>query len=463
MRHDVHAPGWTSTAAALAVVAISRAVQIANGFLDTEALSWISIALAAALAGLFLPRPRAHAKLDAWLAGAIAVAGLAWNLRQLWTAPPTLAGLSPDQRWAFNLRLAALGGAATLAAAAALAAAARAHAFVRISVTALVAAFLLLGTWILRLDRNPAIDVHVFHTEAIEALRHGGNPYSLTTPNIYGDARFYGPGLVVDGRVQVGFPYPPLSLLLVAPAQIVAGDYRYGELAAICVTAVLIAFACSPPSAPRLGPLAAALFLTIPRIFFVLDQAWTDPLAALGLAAVVYAACRRSRLLPWLFGGFLAVKQYSVLALPAALLLMGPVSWNRWINFLAKALVVALVVTVPFFLWDPAGFWRSVVAFQFRQPFRVESLSYLSWWVAQGHEQPPETLGFAAAAIVAALAVWRLPRTPAGFAYAVAATSLAFFAFNKQAFCNYYFFVSGAFAVAMASGRDLDGRGSRWG
>jgi hypothetical protein len=60
-------------------------------------------------------------------------------------------------------------------------------------------------------------------------------------------------------------------------------------------------------------------------------------------------------------------------------------------------------------------------------------------------------VGFVVAAVVAALTLWRLPRTPAGFAYAVAATSLAFFAFNKQAFCNYYFFVAGAFAVALGA------------
>jgi hypothetical protein len=51
---------------------------------------------------------------------------------------------------------------------------------------------------------------------------------------------------------------------------------------------------------------------------------------------------------------------------------------------------------------------------------------------------------------VSALSLWRLPSTPAGFAAAVALNSFAFFAFNKQAFCNYYFFVIGALCVALA-------------
>ena len=35
-------------------------------------------------------------------------------------------------------------------------------------------------------------------------------------------------------------------------------------------------------------------------------------------------------------------------------------------------------------------------------------------------------------------------------------TSLGFFAFNKQAFCNYYFFVIGAMCCAIAACADQD-------
>jgi hypothetical protein len=50
-----------------------------------------------------------------------------------------------------------------------------------------------------------------------------------------------------------------------------------------------------------------------------------------------------------------------------------------------------------------------------------------------------------------AMALWRAPRTPAGFAAAVAVTFTVFFAFSKQAFGNYYFFVIGALACALAA------------
>jgi hypothetical protein len=56
-----------------------------------------------------------------------------------------------------------------------------------------------------------------------------------------------------------------------------------------------------------------------------------------------------------------------------------------------------------------------------------------------------------ASLIALMIAVWRSPRSPAGFAASLALLSLAFFAFNKQAFCNYYFFVIGALCCAIAA------------
>ena len=104
-------------------------------------------------------------------------------------------------------------------------------------------------------------------------------------------------------------------------------------------------------------------------------------------------------------------------------------------------------------MWNPAAFWQSVVALQFHQPFRPDALSVLSWWASRGHAQPPALISFAVAAAASLLALWRLPRTPAGFAMAIALTFFVFFAFNKQAFCNYYFFVIGALCAAVAAWR----------
>jgi hypothetical protein len=432
---------WLAPVSAVAIIAIGRALQIVNGILHPDALFWITVALAVAIAGAVFARPARLARLDARIVLIVAVAGLAANIGQLYSKPPILvAGLPPDSQADFNVRLALLTGAAFAAVGGALRPRWRG-----LAVAAIVAAHFALGVWTIEESPAPKIDVHVFQRDAIAALRGGANPYELTFPNIYDSASYYGPGLSVDGRLQFGFPYFPLSLLLAMPGQVLAGDHRYAQLVAMELAAILMAFS----RAGGFGLLAAALFLTTPRVFFVLEQAWTEPFVVSGFAAVVFAACRRPRVTPWLFGAFVALKQYLVLAVPAALLLVR--DRREAFHFLTRAAIAGAALTLPFVLWNPGAFWRSVVALQFHQPFRLDALSYLSWWTLRGHTQPPELMSFVAAAIAAAISLWRLPRTPAGFAAAVALTFFAFFAFNKQAFCNYYFFVIGAFAVTLAA------------
>ena len=198
------------------------------------------------------------------------------------------------------------------------------------------------------------------------------------------------------------------------PGQIFFRDPRYAQLAAIELAAALMAFA----RRPGLGLIAAALYLTTPRIFFVLEQSWTEPFLVLGVSALVFASCRHSRLVPWLFGAFIALKQYLVFALPAAVFLVEPPRDGRkLVTLLTKAAIFGIAVTLPFVLWNPAAFWRSVVTLQFHQPFRPDALSVLAWWASRGHGQPPALISFAVAAGASALALWRLPRTAAGFAH----------------------------------------------
>ena len=257
----------------------------------------------------------------------------------------------------------------------------------------------------------------------------------------------------MDGRLQFGFPYFPLSLLRSLPGSSLFRDPRYAQLVAIELAAILMAFARSE----GFGLIAAALYLTTPRIFFVLEQSWTEPILVLGVAAVVFAACRHSRAVPWLFGAFIALKQYLVFALLAAPCSSStPRDRRKLVTLLAKAASVGAAVTLPFFLWNPAAFWTSVVTLQFHQPFRTDALSLLSWWA------PADTISRRRSWRSwprASRRGWRCggcrARRP-GSAHAIATTFFAFFVFNKQAFCNYYFFVIGALYVMVAAWRAPD-------
>ncbi len=310
----------------------------------------------------------------------------------------------------------------------------------------LIGLFLLLGGWVVRHSPDPQIDVFIFQRDAAAALLAGDNPYRLTFPNIYGDRPYYGAGLASAGRLNFGFPYPPLSLFLALPGAL-AGDFRYAQLVAMAGAGAIMAAL----QRGRIGFLAAALYLFSPRTFFVLEQGWTEPFLVLLAAAVLLAARRGRALLPVAIGLFVASKQYLVLALPVL-----PLLWRDrqarppFGRSAVLAAATAALVTLPLALWDWPPFWHSV-ALQTAQPFRDDALSFLAVVAYLTGYRPSSLIAFVAAA-AAMVAAWRrCPRTPAGLALALSLVFFGFFAFNKQAFCNYYHFVVGTLCLAIAA------------
>jgi hypothetical protein len=120
-------------------------------------------------------------------------------------------------------------------------------------------------------------------------------------------------------------------------------------------------------------------------------------------------------------------------------------------RFYGIGLLSAAIVTLPLALWNVPAFWKDVVALQVHQPFRADALSYLAYWASLGHAPPPVWIAFAVALVGIAVSVWRMPRSPAGFALGFALVFFLFFAFNKQAFANYYFLVIGALCATAAA------------
>jgi hypothetical protein len=340
-------------------------------------------------------------------------------------------------------------------------------------------------------SKYPGIDVFIFQSGGAHALLHGMNPYQPIYPNVYEPTTpFYGPGVVdtlhplpagfiqfwhealpqivypnglypVEWRVRtvigssglltVGFPYPPFSLLLTLPGYLLGGDVRYSHVVALGLSAVLMV-AARPG---RIAPLAAALLLLMPRATYVLDLGWTEPLLIFTFSLVMYSALRWPRALPYALGLYFSTKQYSVLSLPLLpLLIEGPNHWRTLGRVVIKAGIVVAAINLPFFLADPHAFLRSVVVFQFLQPFRDDALSYLVLIHRLYPDfHPPMWLALLPLVIVIPLSLRRLSSSPAGFCAAVTAVHFFFFAFNKQAFCNYYYFViaTACWAIAAAN------------
>jgi hypothetical protein len=313
----------------------------------------------------------------------------------------------------------------------------------RVAFAGLLLAVAYMGNWAIVNCQNPRIDVYVFQTDASASLADLRNPYDMTFPNVFApDTSLYGKGVVRDGRLQFGYPYFPETLLAIMPASLLQFDLRYTNLVAVLLCAILIVVV-SPRS---LGFPSAMLFLTSPCLCFVLEKSWVEPILVLTLAATVASAVKWPRLLPFALGLLLVGKQY--LPIAAVLFFAGSRPLKETLLLLIKAAAIALVITLPLALWNLSAFWHSVVELQFLQPFRPDALSYLSWvgrsfWSARAIVLIP----FAALSFTMGLVLWR--RRSIGFAGAVAICFLLFFAFNKQAFANYYFFVIGAMACAI--------------
>lgn len=317
----------------------------------------------------------------------------------------------------------------------------------------LLVLFTAIGSWTILAPPKPIIDVWHFQQISSQALLEGTNPYTLTFPNFYGqDSPWYGPGVSVDGVLQFGYPYWPLTLLAVLPGYVLGGDVRWAYLVMMILTGVLLA--TMRPG--RLSLLTAAVFLLTPRIFLILGCAWTEPLSVLLLTLTVWLALRAAIWVPAALGLFLASKQYVPVAGLLGVLLVG--GWGNW-RSLAKlwgwGALAAVVVTIPLALWNWPAFWYSTMELQFHQPFRLDSISFLAWWYGgppqRLMESPPYWIPFVALLIGLIATLARCPHTPGGFAAAVGISFLMFFAFNKQAFANYYFLVIGSLCVALSA------------
>ncbi len=291
-----------------------------------------------------------------------------------------------------------------------------------------------------------SIDVFTFQQEAAAALLRGESPFSISYRNIYGDLRFYGPG-VADAERVYAFPYPPETVLLGLPSFVLAGDVRYGGLVALAVAAWGLS-----RLAPRYaGPLAAAAVVFHPGAPRLLRSAFTEPLVLAAFVLLLLAVRRLSRAPPrgWVLAGLTGAlvagaKQYSPLLLaPIAVAL--PALGRARILVLAAALAGAIVL--PFALWDPRGLWDGVALMQLRQPFRPDSLSWAAALVRLGLPPAPSWPGFAAAAAALAL-TWPRPRSLASGATCAAVAFLVLLLGAKQAFLNYYWLADGLLLTA---------------
>ncbi len=322
----------------------------------------------------------------------------------------------------------------------------------------MLVAFLWMGAMHIAEHPHTGVDVLVFQGDGAKELLVGRNPYAMRFPNVYGNNKsFYGPGVVDENNMlTIGFPYPPASLLMITPSVALTNDVRYSDLAALVISAGLMAFAMPG----RLSALTAALFMLSPRNMLVLEYSWTESLLLMTFSLMLFLAIRKKSIMPYALGLFFATKQSSVLALPgsgaagAGSRILPEADRNASQGGCGRNCDHTAVLSL-----ESARILARRRAMAVYPTLPPDALSFMVWlkqnelmpWLFTGPEHRPTMLvPFALVVGVALLAVWRSPRTPAGFAATVCMLNLVFFAFSKQAFCNYYFFAIGAACWALA-------------
>lgn len=200
----------------------------------------------------------------------------------------------------------------------------------------------------------PHIDVWEMYQAASRGILHLHNVYtqhwSLHLP---GEAKIFG--------------YFPGSAVLLTPFYLVFGDVRYGILAALILSGLLIGKMSRFPQIAVFG----VLLLLYPRITYSIEQSWSEPLVLLALLLMAWAV-RRGRT-GWAvvcFAALLTFQQYDVIFIPLA------ASWREFgVKRTAAGVALAGAFIAPWALTAPGAFINGTVIYDLHYAYASQSLS----------------------------------------------------------------------------------------
>ncbi len=296
------------------------------------------------------------------------------------------------------------------------------------------------GVDVIRTSPQPAIDVWTVQQQGAQWLLHGMNPYTHVAAADTTPGRFGGP---------TPYVYPPTQILVGLPAFWLLGDVRFAMLFAMVASGValrVVTWRARDRDLPALvedGP--SLLVWGTPKVFFILEQAWVDPVP-LFFVAVAFALASYGRRLPAAisFGLAASSKQTLFWIVPLAGFCLR-FSLEEWLVMVASA----AAPVIPFAVWNFAALKRSNFDFLVNIPSRPDGLTVENWLNREYLLGLQGTYAFKLTAVVVALSCWK-HRTLGGLACALALTYGVFFAFNKQAFANYWYFVGCLAALGVA-------------
>jgi hypothetical protein len=270
---------------------------------------------------------------------------------------------------------------------------------------------------------DPECDVYFAQQQGADHLLAGQNPYGP----YYTDA---------GGSPCKGAPfYPPLPLLIGVPVRAVGLDVRVGNALCDVVAAVFILAVARSRGDLLLGVLLAAAYLNFPRAPLLMELAWYEPMLAALLGSGMYLAGRGWRVGHLLLGLGMTGKQFGVVFLPV---LLKSFKGNRLAS-LCGLVLAGMLTILPFYAWDPAAFYDSVIDYHLNVKIRSESLTLQSLAINEFGVIIAPLLLRATAALLIGLLTYCTATNGASPAPQMSACLLVFCLFHNQAFFNYYY------------------------
>lgn len=288
---------------------------------------------------------------------------------------------------------------------------------------------------------TPRIDVWTVQQQGASSLWEGKNPFQET------HVRDTGPRTAND----VPYVYPPMQLYVTAPAWKIWGDTRYSILIALVLLGFVIRRVATNAGAAALPAIledAPSLFIwCTPKLFFILEQAWVDPVQIFWCAALVLALTSKRMWVAAVLAGLAVGAKQTMLVFVGLIGFGFGFTWRQW----AVAGGVALSTILPWAVWDFRAWKHANFDFLSALPVRPEALTYITWVRRKFGVEIPYAIAFPGAFIVAAVAAWRCRQAPGALTMAAVASMTVFFVFNKWAFANYYFTLLSLAALAGAT------------
>jgi hypothetical protein len=303
---------------------------------------------------------------------------------------------------------------------------------------------LFIGVESIKASPTPRIDVWQLQQKAVDLLRQRRNPYQeLTIPD-------------TGWGIPMPFVYPPTVIYFGFFGKWLLGDIRYSNLIAIAMTGLALRAIArrarrtsdGDGGLPALGEDAPGLIFWLqPKLFLVLEQAWVDVIQLGFLTAGLAVFLGRFRLVGVVLMGIaLSSKQTMFWFLPLIFLFLNfrPRDWIAL--FATMALLVA-----PFVIWDFHALRAATLGVHGAIPPRRDALAFMAWWYAKYQVwRSTAVIAWGSSLAVLGLGAWRLRGSLTAFGLAATSIYFLFFFFQKWAFANYYYFVTGLAALSAA-------------